>query len=220
MRSAVGVVVVAAATALTGASAVAGQQPSAHAVLEAAAERYEAVETLCADFVQELAVPLLDESRTGQGRMCQTQPDRFAMRFSEPPGDAVVVDGTWVWVFYPSLNEKQVIRFPIGGGSRGFDFHREFLHDPASKYEATYEGRETVGGHDTHRIRLVPRGPASYQAAVIWIDAGSPVLRRVRIEDENGTVRTVTLSAVDLDPAVDADWFTFTPPPGALIISR
>ena len=205
---------------VVGVSTTAGQEASAGEVLEAAALRYSQVESLCADFVQELAVPLLGEERTGQGRMCQAQPDRFAMRFSDPPGDAVVVDGTWVWVYYPSLDEKQVIKFPIAGGSRGFDFHREFLDDPAGKYETTYEGREAIGQHDTHRIRLVPRGSASYVAAVIWIDAVSPILRKVQIEDENGSLRTVTLESVELNPEVDADWFTFTPPPGAVVISR
>jgi outer membrane lipoprotein carrier protein len=213
-------VAVAVSCIIVGASSTAGQETSAADVLEAAALRYSQVETLCADFVQELAVPLLGEERTGQGRMCQAQPDRFAMRFSDPPGDAVVVDGTWVWVYYPSLDEKQVIKFPMAGGSRGFDFHREFLEDPTGKYETTYEGREAIGQHDTHRIRLVPRGSASYDAAVIWVDAGSPVLRRVRIEDENGSVRTVTLENVELNPDVDPDWFTFTPPPGAVVISR
>jgi len=195
-------------------------QDSAVTVLEAAAQRYRGAHALCADFVQELAVPLLGEERTGRGHMCQAQPDRFTMRFTEPEGDAVVVDGTWVWVFYPSLDAHQVIRFPVAGGSRGFDFHREFLADPANKYDATYEARESVGGHETHRVRLVPRAPAAYAAAVVWIDLGEPVLRRVRIEEENGSLRTVTLENVELDPALDEDWFIFTPPPGAVVITR
>jgi len=217
LRRALGV---AAVLGVAAATTAAGQDTSANEVLEAAALRYSEVQTLCADFVQELSVPLLGEERTGRGRMCQANPDRFAMRFSDPPGDAVIADGTWVWVYYPSLDENQVIKFPMAVGSRGFDFHREFLDDPATKYEATYEGREDVAEHPTHRIRLVPRTPVSYAAAVVWIDADGSILRRVRIEEENGSVRTVTLEVVELDPIVDDDWFTFTPPPGAVIISR
>ena len=202
------------------ASSVRAQEPSTGAILERAATMYGDVSTLCADFVQELSVPLLGEEKTGRGRMCQAQPDRFAMRFSEPAGDLVVADGTWVWVYYPSLDAKQVIKLPMTAGSRGFDFHREFLEDPETKYSATYEGSETVGGGEAHRIRLVPRGAAAYRAAVIWIDVRSSILRRVRVEEENGSVRTVTLNEVVLDPAVEENWFTFTPPPGAVIISR
>lgn len=192
----------------------------AGAILQAAADAYGRIHTLCADFTQELSVPLLGEERTGLGRMCQSQPDRFAMRFTQPAGDLIVADGTWVWVYYPSLDDKQVIKFPLAQGARSFDFHREFLDDPASKYDATYQGRATVGEHAVHRIRLVPRANASYEAAVISIDVAEPVLRQVRVEEENGSVRTVTLEAIDTQPELGSDWFTFTPPPGAVVITR
>lgn len=221
--SVLGVLPVVTLWAATMAPGVAGQEAAAQdaeAVLQAAADAYDGVDRLCADFTQQLSVPLLGEERTGTGRMCQAQPDRFAMRFTEPVGDLVVADGTWVWVYYPSLDEKQVIKFPLAAGARNFDFHREFLHDPTSKYDAAYEGRDVVGEHEVHRIRLVPRNPASYEAAVIAIDVENPVLRQVRIEEENGSVRTVTLEGIDLAPEVADDWFTFTPPPGAVIITR
>ena len=106
-----------------------------------------------------------------------------------------------------------------GGG--GYDIHKEFLEDPASKYEVTYEDVDEVVGRATHRLRLVLRARSSYQAAVIWIDQAEPALRQVRIEDESGTVRTVTLERVDLQPVALSDaWFTFTPPAGAQGISR
>jgi len=45
------------------------------------------------------------------------------------------------------------------------------------------------------------------------------ILRRIRIEEENGTVRTITLSNIDFESDPAGAWFTFTPPEGALIIS-
>jgi outer membrane lipoprotein carrier protein len=197
----------------------AAQDARALPILEAAAGRYAKADTLCADFVQHLSVPLLGEDRTGRGRLCQAQPDRFAMRFTEPPGDAVVVDGTSVWVYYPSLDPKQVMKFPMSSSPGGYDFHREFLTDPASRYTLTYEARESVGGHACHRIRLVPRAEASYRAAVLWVDAADSLVRQVRVEDENGSVRTLTLNTVELAPTVPAGWFTFTPPAGAQVIT-
>jgi outer membrane lipoprotein-sorting protein len=190
-------------------------------LLQSTAARYESVTQFCADFTQHLSVPLLGDERTGTGQMCQARPNKFAMRFSDPEGDLVVVDGEWVWLYYPSLDPKQVLRFAMATGGGGYDFHKEFLEDPASKYEVTYEDVDEVVGRATHRLRLVPRARSSYQAAVIWIDQAEPVLRQVRIEDESGTVRTVTLERVDLQPvALSDDWFTFTPPAGAQVISR
>ncbi len=199
---------------------VSSQEARALALVEGAAARYEVAPGLCADFTQHLSVPLLGDENTGTGRLCQARPDRFAMRFTEPAGDAVVVDGSWVWLYYPSIDEKQVIRFPIAQAPGGFDFHRELLERPGEKYRLEYEAPESVGGRDTHRIRLVPRGQVDFEAAVVWIDVTDRLLRKVRIEEENGTVRTVTLQTVDLDPTIPEDWFTFTPPPGAEVISR
>ena len=200
---------------------VRSQTVDALSLLEATAANYEHVNQFCADFTQVLSVPLLGDERTGTGQMCQARPNKFAMRFSDPEGDLVVVDGEWVWLYYPSLDPNQVIRFAMAEASGAYDLHKEFLEDPATKYEVTYEALDDVAGRQAHRLRLIPRARSSYEAAVIWIDHQDPVLRQVGIEDENGTVRTITLERVDLDPVtLDEGWFTFTPPPGAQVISR
>ena len=211
-----GAALVAWVAALGGAAAA--QESDAVSILERASERYARTTSLCADFTQHLSVPLLGEERSGRGRLCQERPDRFAMRFTEPAGDAVVVDGTWVWIYYASQDTKQVLRFPVASSPGGFDLHREFLDRPGEKYVATREALEKLGGRDAWRIRLVPRQAASYQSAVVWIDAADFTLRQVRVEEENGSVRTVTLTRVELGAKAPAGWFTFTPPPGAQVI--
>lgn len=195
-----------------------GQAPDPVAILEGAAARYAGAASLCADFTQHLSVPLIGQESTGRGRLCQARPDRFAMRFTDPPGDAVVADGTWVWVHYPSMDPSQVLRFPMAQAPGGFDLHREFLDRPAEKYQAAYEATERVAGRSTHRILLRPRAATTYRAAVVWIDAEDRLLRQVRVEEENGSVRTVTLTRVELGAPPPSGWFRFTPPPGARIV--
>ena len=68
------------------------QTVDALSLLEATAANYEHVNQFCADFTQVLSVPLLGDERTGTGQMCQARPNKFAMRFSDPEGDLVVVD--------------------------------------------------------------------------------------------------------------------------------
>ena len=194
-------------------------QDRALAVLDEAAARYAGASTLCADFVQRLEVPLLGSEHTGSGRLCQAPPNLFAMRYDDPEGDAIVVDGESAWVYYPSTDPRQVMRTPAENVAGGLDFHREFLEDPQTKYDVVYEAADEVGVVQTHRLRLVPKGRAGYRAVVVWIDRGEPVLRRVRIEEENGSVKTITLSNVDFDASPGEDWFTFTPPEGALVIN-
>lgn len=187
-------------------------------IIDAAGERYAAVETVCADFVQQLSVPLLGTERTGTGRLCTGRPNLFSMRFDDPEGDLIVVDGESAWVYFPSNDEKTVMKAPAEQSAGGRDFHREFLVDTEAKYEVAYEEVEVLDGRRTHRLRLRPKRPASYRAAVLWIDEGQPVLRRLRLEEENGNVRTITLADVVFGAEVGAEWFTFTVPPGALVV--
>lgn len=200
------------------ANGAAGQDQGV-AVLDRAATRYASVETLCANFVQRLEIPLLGDETTGAGRLCQTRPNLFSMRFTDPEGDVIVADGEWVWVYRPSNDARQVIRVSADRTAGGHDYHREFLEDTDTKYDVAYEAPDLIAGVQTHRFRLLPKGPASYRAAVLWIDEGAPLLRQVRIEEENGNVRTVTLSDVEFDATPGSDWFRFTPPENALVIT-
>lgn len=200
--------------------AVSAQEGRALSILEASSARYHDASTVCADFDQTLTVPLIRQENHGTGRLCQAQPDRFAMRFDDPSGDAVVMDGTYVWVYYKSQDPLTVLRFPVARAPGGFDLHREFLERPAEKYTMTYVGTEEVEGHPAHHIMLVPRKSTSYVAAEVWIDRDDHLLRKVKVEEENESIRTLLLSDVTLDADVPDAWFTFTPPPGAQIIAR
>ena len=189
-------------------------------ILHGAADRYESVETLCADFTQILLVPLLRTERTGSGRLCQGRPNLFAMRFEEPQGDLIVVDGAFAWVYFPSSDAKTVLKTTADRAAGGRDFHREFLVDPETKYDVTYEDSEVVEGHSTHRIRMRPKLASSYRIATVWIDDGAPVLRRLQLEEENGNIRTITLAEVGFGEDPGSGWFAFTPPSGTLVMQR
>lgn len=218
---AVGTCLAVAVLALGAVTPVQAQKGDGLAVLEATAARYAAHPSFCAAFSQTLEVPLLGQERSGTGRLCQAQPDLFAMRFTDPEGDAVVADGESVWIYYPSTDPTQVLKMPMTTVPGGFDFHRAFLDDPASKYDVTLAGADEVAGRATHRLALVPLDPASqYQRAEVWVDRGTPILRRIRITEENGNVRTVTLSRVELGAGAPDGFFRFTPPEGTQVIQR
>jgi chaperone LolA len=207
----------AALAVLMGTGSTAAAQDRGMALLQQASARYAPVSTLCADFVQHLLTPLLDQERTARGRLCQARPNLFAMRFTDPAGDLLVVDGASVWYYLPSSDPKQAFRAPVERGTGGRDFHREFLENPDQKYTVTYEGDETVAGAATQRLRLVPKTRQSYRAAILWIEQGSSLLRQIRVEEENGNRRTITLSAIQFDVAPPVGFFVFTPPAGVTV---
>ncbi len=201
-------------------AAAAQDAPDADVVMERAGERYRAIESFCAYFRQRLEVPLLDRVTETEGTLCQAQPNLFAMRFSSPGGDLLVADGRFFWVYYPSADPGQVLQFPMEVRPGGVDFHREFLEDAPEKYELSYEGRDTLNGAAVDIIRAKPLGRAGFNEARLWLDRERSLILRARIGMENGSVRTVTLSEIRLNPPPDPARFTFDPPPGVQVIRR
>lgn len=191
------------------------------AALERAAERYASLEGFCAHFEQERVVPLLSQTTVSRGELCQMPPGNFRMDFSEPEGDLVVADGEHVWSYYPSMDPGQVLRARLGtDGGRTFDFHREFLADPAERFRATHEGQDTVTGRRTDVLTLRPRTSAAYVRARVWVEVGRGLIRKVEIEEENEAIRRVVLSKIRVNPELDPAAFSFEPPPGVQVIRR
>jgi outer membrane lipoprotein-sorting protein len=188
------------------------------AALEAAAARYGAATSVCADFVQVRAVPLLRQEVTQRGRLCSADPNLFAMRFTDPEGNVIVSDGTTQWIYRPSDNPGQVFRADVGLDTGGQDFYRELLQNPTSKYDVTCASQEEVGGRATQRLCLRSRVAARDRPDAVWIDAATSVVLRIHFREDNGSERTITLSNVVFDTPPPAGWFSFTPPSGAVII--
>jgi outer membrane lipoprotein carrier protein len=194
------------------------QQPTALQILESAAGKYRGTRAICADFSQERTVTLLRETRRGRGRLCQQQPNLFMMRFSEPAGDRVIADGKDFCQYTPSTDAKQAICIPMSRAGNAYDFHREFLERPAEKYNLTLEGQEAVDGAQTHRVLLVPKQAAGYRQAKLWIDARTSLVKRLELQEENGTVQRITMSNIDLSATPPANAFRVDLPAGVEVI--
>jgi outer membrane lipoprotein carrier protein len=188
--------------------------------LARASGAYETLDALRADFTMELNNPLLRRTTTSRGRLAQRAPDRILLRFTEPDGDVIVGDGTYFWVFYPSVSPDQVTRAPAAqAGSGGVDLRAQFVGEPAERFDWTLEGTENVAGRPAHVLTLVPKEPAGYRSLRVWIDDEDGLVRRFRIEEHNGSMRTFELSSVEKNPTLPDSLFRFEPPEGVRIVA-
>jgi len=190
---------------------------AANDILERAERTYGQIRSMEADFVQQVYVPLLQSTQDSRGRIFSRMPDRFLMRFSDPQGDVIVADGRYVWMYYPSTDDRQVMRTSLGGAGQPFDLHREFLSDATRRYTAVRTGSETVGGRQTHALTLTPRTPSPYTRIRLWVDAQDNLVRQFEIVEQNETVRRLQLSNLRTNVTLGDDLFRFTPPPGAQV---
>ena len=95
--------------ALGSAQAPTSSDPAPEIVTKAA-RVYRGLSGLQADFRQKLEDRRLgDES--SKGTLYQAG-NKFAMRFSDPATEAVVLDGSKLWVYTPSDNPGVVLRYP------------------------------------------------------------------------------------------------------------
>jgi len=196
------------------------QQPDVAQVLRRAASAYTKANTLQADFSQRSTNPILRKTVTSSGTLYQRRPDRFLMKFTDPAGDVIVSDGTYFWVYYPSVDRKQVIRMPASGGAGGVDLQAQFVGDPVARFAAEYEGREAVAGRDAYVLVLTPREPMGYRRLKVWIDAQDYLVRRFEVTEESGVVRYFELSNLKVNPTLSNDLFRFTQPEGTHIVDR
>jgi outer membrane lipoprotein-sorting protein len=218
MRRRFGAAAALAATLLASGPLDARAQEDGIAVLEAAAARYGAASSVCADFVQLRSVPLLRQEVTQRGRLCSADPNLFAMRFTDPAGNVIVSDGSVQWIYRPSDNPGQVFRGEIGPNTGGQDFYREVLESPSDKYDVTCSSTEEVAGRSMRCLCLRAKGSARDRPDVVWIDPATSIIRQLHFREENGSERTITLSNVVFDTPAPEGWFSFTPPSGAVII--
>ncbi|MBV9110471.1 MAG: outer membrane lipoprotein carrier protein LolA [Gemmatimonadetes bacterium] len=192
----------------------------ANEILRRVEETAAGVRTLEADFVQNLKVPLLGTDRRSTGKLYQRKPDRFLMRFTDPAGDVMVADGRFFWIYYPSSDRTQVIRTSIAQGGEQADFQRQFLSNATSRFVATLNGEEMVGGRPTWALTLVPKRDSPYKVIRIWVDKQDNLVRRFEMTEENDSVRRLELSNLKVNQPISDALFAFTPPAGTHIFEQ
>ena len=191
----------------------------AQSILQAAADRHQALSAFCADFRQVVDNDILRQVTRSRGELCQAGSELFEMRFTDPEGDRVVADGEHIWIYLPSADPGQVFQGTLNGGGQ-FDLHRELLADPGERYVPTLQGGEEVDGRRTHVLALEPTGLSPFLRARVWVDASDHMVRKLEITEDEGFVRTVELSGLELNPRIPPERFRFEPPSGVQVIRR
>lgn len=199
-------------------SAAPAQDP-AEAVVRRAVRAYETARTARGTFEQTLNNPQTGTRSTSRGEFFRAQPDKFAFQFSDPRGDAIIADGTHVWLYLPSTNPGQVIRAPLSPSSTGaFDLGAMFFERPLERYTVADRGATTLDGRAVRAIQLTPKqrgGP--FNTATVWIDADG-ALRQFAVVDGTGLERTVRITGYSPNATVNPSVFRFTPPAGVRVV--
>jgi outer membrane lipoprotein carrier protein len=198
------------------------QQSDAAAMVGRAARTYRSLESLRADFEQIIADPMVG-TFTSRGTLYQAGENQLALRFSDPAGDAIVVDGEHLWIYTPSTTPGQVIRSPVptGGPVYGYNLLAWFLDRPAERYDSEYVRRDTVDGRPVDVLALAPLSPEMpFRSAIVWLDRADALPRRLEITERSGGTRTLILSNIRPNAAMPRDAVRFDVPSGVRVVDR
>jgi outer membrane lipoprotein carrier protein len=209
-------------TVLTAFTVLPAHAQNADAIIGRSARIYRSLSSLGADFVQMINNPMIDSSES-RGTLVQSGPSKLAMRFTDPAGEAVVIDGQYVWVYTPSTTPGQVlrIRVPSGGPVYGYNILAWLLDKPAERYQASYVRADRINGQEVDVVQLVPAVPdLPFERAVVWLAKGDGLPRRLEISEHGGASRMLTLSGLRVNQSVSDKTFVFKVPDGVRVVDQ
>jgi outer membrane lipoprotein carrier protein len=191
------------------------------AALNRAEATYRGIETLRAEFTQTLINPMLGGSVVSTGTIFLAPPSRFAMRFTDPHGDRIVSDGSWLWIYLPSSVPNQVLRQPIPSrGAATPNLLAQFVDRPLEHYRASYVGIDSVVGVLVDVVNLVPRrADDPFTQAEVAIERATGFVRRLAVNEPAGQRRIFLFERLQRNVEIPESELSFSVPTGARIIT-
>ena len=208
--------------ALALAAAGTAQAQDAESIVGRSSRVYRSLSSLTADFVQVIDNPMIDSAES-RGTLIQAGSSKLSMRFTDPPDEAVVIDGEHVWVYTPSTVPDQVLRLkaPSGGPVYGYNLLAWFLDRPSERYQAKYVREDKVGRRPVDVVELTPAVPdLPFERAILWLDRQDGLPRRLEITEKSGALRTLALSNLRVNRRVPDSTFEFKVPSGARVVDQ
>lgn len=193
----------------------------ADAIATRASRLYRGLSSIQADFHQVIEDRMIG-TQESKGQLIQAGDAKLVMRFSDPKGDAIVVDGEYVWLYTPSTTPGQVIRTPVSHDPvYGPNVLARILDRPTERYQISHLRTDILGDLAVDVLEFVPNvSDPLFRRAVIWFDRRDGLPRRLELDEMTGVRRTLDLSRIRLNVSVSPDTFTFKVPAGVRVVEQ
>lgn len=172
------------------------------------------LETLTADFRQEVVTRDLELVEEARGRVALKKPGRFRWDYTEPFERVIVADGSRLWLYEADLDQVTVRNLDAGLGETPAAL---LSGDVAALDRFEYQGASTRDG--LRWLELKPRSQES-DFDSIWLAFDNGNLSQLALEDRLGQTTRIYLSDVEMNANIDDDVFKFEVPDGADIIGE
>jgi len=191
----------------------ASAQPAADGGLATLEAFLDGVQSLTADFKQELWNADQELIQTDTGSLSMKRPNRFRWTYEEPAELTIVADGARLWIYDAELAQVTVTPFDDTIGA-----------SPAMLLSGDRNVREefevvqayTLEGLDW--IKLEPTGSSDFSSVSIGFNGTEP--RRLELVDGLGQVTRIGLDNLVVNPDLAEDVFQLDVPAGVDVVGE
>ena len=188
-------------------------------LLKGVEARYNRAKTLQVLFHEEYTPPGPGGGparRSESGRLMLQKPGRMRWDYSQPPGKLFISDGKFMWLYTPSENRAERMKFQESDDMRAplafllgkLNFAKEFRN---------LQARPEGAGADT-RITAEPKSANLPYSAVEFVVTGENRIREVKVTGFDNSILHFTFEEERLNPPLDGNLFHFEAPPGAEVV--
>ena len=192
----------------------AGSAPAAEAGLERLRQFLENVQSLRAEFRQEVIDRDQNLVETASGHVALKRPGRFRWDYVAPYERLIVADSIRVWLYESDLEQVTIRRLDAGLGETPAALLTGRV-DVLDRFD--YGGYAVEGGLEW--VELRPQSAESdFEAIRLGFDAD--LLSQLALEDRLGQVTRLYLTDIEVNPEIAEGVFQFEPPEGVDVIGE
>jgi outer membrane lipoprotein carrier protein len=170
------------------------------------------VQSLTADFKQELWTADQRLLQTETGSLSLKRPNRFRWTYVDPTELVVVANGTRLWIYDIELAQVTVAPFDNSVGASP-----AMLLSGDRNVRDEFEVVQTYVAEGLDWVKLVPRvGGSDFASVLIGFSATVP--RRLELVDGLNQVTRIELDGLDVNPDLADDLFELDVPAGVDVI--
>src|SRR5208282_4805704 len=188
-------------------------QPTAHELAARVDRHYDQLHSLKAGFREDYAG--LGMTRTESGTLFLRKPGRMLWQYSTPAGKIFLLDGKYAWLY--AQGDAQVQRVP----AKELDDLRSPLRFLLghTQLEKELTGLKIEGSSNGHyKLSGLPKGQENRVTRLSLTVTPAGAITAMEIVEVDGATTRFIFTDEQTDPAIPAEMFHFTPPPGVPVV--
>ncbi len=171
------------------------------------------VQSLTADFKQEIWSAEQELTQTDTGSLSMERPNRFRWTYEEPAELTIVADGERLWIYDAELAQITVTPFDDTVGSSP-----AMLLSGGRNVREDYRVVQAYSLDGLDWIELEPTGSSDFSSVSIGFNGMEP--RRLELLDGFGQVTKIELDKLVLNPEIADDVFELAVPAGVNVVGE